>query len=66
MSEVEASAEQVNGAAGSDIPEEMRPSETRLRQDSQELNEENERKKAREPAIVFKDIEVDGRTNYIR
>ncbi|XP_031617589.1 uncharacterized protein LOC116337292 isoform X2 [Contarinia nasturtii] len=58
MSEVEASSEQVNGAAGSDIPDEMQPSESRLRQDSQELNEENERKKAREPAIVFKDIEA--------
>lgn len=61
MSEIEAN-EGVNGGAAavasSDIPEEMRPSETRLRQDSQDSNEENERKKAREPAIVFKDIEV--------
>lgn len=57
MSEVE-TPEQLNGAAGSDIPAEMRPTESRLRQDSQELAEENERRKAREPAIVFKDIEV--------
>lgn len=60
MSEIEAS-ESVNGgaAASSEIPEEMRPSENRLRQDSQESNEESERsRKPREPAIVFKDIEV--------
>lgn len=57
MSEVEAS-EQLNGAAGTDIPAEMRPSESRLQQDSQELADENERRKVREPAIVFKDLEV--------
>lgn len=60
MSEIEA-AEQLNGGAAAssdDIPAEMRPSESRLRQDSEELAEENERRKAREPAIVFKDIEV--------
>lgn len=58
MSEVEMSSEQINGAAGTDIPAEMRPSDSRSRQESQELAEERERKKAREPAIVFKDIEV--------
>lgn len=61
MSEIEASESANGGAAigSDDIPDEMRPSDTRLRQDSQELNEENERsRKPREPAIVFKDIEV--------
>lgn len=57
MSEIDA-AEQLNGAAGNDIPSEMLPSQDRLREDSVELQEENERKKNREPAIVFKDVDV--------
>lgn len=57
--EVEAAAAAANGeAAGNDIPPEMLPAQNRLRQDSTELEEENERRKNREPAIVFKDLEV--------
>lgn len=57
MSEIDA-AEQLNGAAGNDIPSEMLPSQNRLREDSAELQEENERRKNREPAIVFKDVDA--------
>lgn len=57
MSEIDA-AEQLNGAAGNDIPAEMLPSQNRLREDSAELQDENERIKNREPAIVFKDVDV--------
>jgi len=57
MSEIEA-AEQVNGAAGNDIPAEMLPTQNRLREDSAELQDENERRKNREPAIVFKDVDA--------
>lgn len=50
---------EVNGAVGSDsVPSEMLPAQNRLRQDSNELDEENERRKNREPAIVFKDLDV--------
>lgn len=56
MSEIEAS--EANGAVGSDIPPEMLPSQNRLQQDSIEIEEEDERRKNREPAIVFKDLEV--------
>lgn len=54
----EAAAAANGEAAGSDIPPEMLPAQNRLRQDSNELEEENERRKNREPAIVFKDLEV--------
>lgn len=54
----EAAAAGNGEAAGSDIPPEMLPAQNRLRQDSNELEEENERRKNREPAIVFKDLDV--------
>lgn len=58
MSETDGASESNGGAAGSDIPPEMLPAQNRLRQDSNELEEEDERRKNREPAIVFKDLEV--------
>lgn len=57
MSENDGGSE-VNGATGSDVPSEMLPAQNRLRQDENELDEENERRKNREPAIVFKDLDV--------
>lgn len=64
MSENDGASETANGgAAGSDIPPEMLPAQNRLRQDSNELDEENERRKNREPAIVFKDVEVSKRSS---
>lgn len=57
MSEIDAT-EPINGAAGNDIPPEMLPSQNRLRDDENELDEENERRKNREPPIVFKDLDV--------
>lgn len=56
MSEIDAA--ELNGAAGNDIPSEMLPSQNRLREDSVEMQEENERRKNREPAIIFKDVDV--------
>lgn len=47
-----------NGATSDSLPEEMRPSQRQLDADDTFIDAENDRKKHREPQIVFKDIEV--------
>lgn len=56
MSEVEAA--ELNGASGHDIPSEMLPSEQVLEDEARDRQAEEERRKNREPPIVFKDIDV--------
>lgn len=56
MSEVEAA--ELNGAAGHAIPPEMLPSDAQLEEDAKEREAEEERRKNREPVVVFKDIDV--------
>lgn len=56
MSEVEAA--ELNGASGHSIPQEMLPSDAQLEEDARERAAEEERRKNREPPIVFKDIDV--------
>lgn len=56
MSEVEAA--DLNGASGHSIPQEMLPSDAQLEEDARERAAEEERRKNREPPIVFKDIDV--------
>ena len=55
MSEIE---EQINGAANGSIPSEMLPSEKVLEEEAKERAEEEERRKNREPAIVFRTVDV--------
>lgn len=58
-----ASFEQVdaaNGASSDSLPEEMRPSQRQLEEDGNLIAAEDDRKKHREPQIVFKDVEVHG------
>lgn len=57
MSEIEAS-EQLNGATGHTVPPEMLPTQQQLDDEAREREAEEERKKNREPAIVFNDIDV--------
>lgn len=56
MSEVE--AVELNGAASHAIPSEMLPSEQALEDEAKDRQAEEERRKNREPPIVFKDIDV--------
>lgn len=56
-----ASVDQVdptNGASSESLPEEMRLTQRQLDEDANSIAAEDERKKHREPPIVFKDIEV--------
>lgn len=56
-----ASVDQVdptNGASSESLPDEMRLSQRQLDDDANSIGAEDERKKHREPQIVFKDIEV--------
>lgn len=57
MSEIEAT-EQLNGAAGNDIPAEMLPSQQILEEEAREREAEEERRRNREPAIVFNEVDV--------
>lgn len=63
MSEVEAA--ELNGASGHSIPQEMLPSDTQLEEDARERAAEEERRKNREPPIVFKDIDVSAKMTRI-
>lgn len=63
MSEVEAA--ELNGASGLPIPPEMLPSDAQLEEDARERADEEERRKNREPPIVFKDIDVSSTTLII-
>ena len=49
---------ELNGAAGHVIPSEMLPSEKELEEEAKERQAEEERRKNREPPIVFNSIEV--------
>lgn len=50
--------DQANGASSDSLPAEMLPSQRQLADDGSSIAAEDERKKHREPPIVFKDIEV--------
>lgn len=57
MSEVE--IEEMNGAIVSEpIPSELLPSERAFEDEARERHEEEERKRARDPPVVFTDIDV--------
>lgn len=56
MSDVETA--ELNGATGHVIPSEMLPSEQALEDEAKDRQAEEERRKNREPPVVFKDIDV--------
>jgi len=56
MSEVETA--ELNGAAGHAIPSEMLPSEQALEDEARDRQAEEEKRKNREPPIVFKDVDA--------
>lgn len=62
MSEVEAA--ELNGAAGHAIPAEMLPTQDQLNEDAREKEAEEERRRNREPVVVFQDIDVSFVVSY--
>jgi desumoylating isopeptidase 1 len=59
MSEIEAATNGVNGTSEEPaIPSEMLPSEIALQDEKNERLEEEERKRKRDPPIVFKEADV--------
>lgn len=63
MSEVEAG--ELNGAAAHSIPAEMLPSQESLEEEAKEREAEEERRRNREPAVVFTDIDVSTSSDVI-
>lgn len=57
--EIEEMSSEMNGAIVSEpIPSELLPSERAFEDEARERHEEEERKRARDPPVVFTDIDV--------